>query len=116
MGSLLIENVVLIMYRASFEKTKALLEQFVKAAATTTSTFHEKKIGSGPSVVHAVEVAEFKSARKAIDRDLSHLLSSRPRLAGDVVYSVHYSDINGLSRLENNILAHEVFEYLGTKS
>jgi hypothetical protein len=33
---------------------------------------------------------------------------------GDViVYSVHYSDINGLSRLENNILAHEISEYFG---
>jgi hypothetical protein len=30
-----------------------------------------------------------------------------------IVYSVHYSDINGLSRLENNILAHEISEYFG---
>lgn len=84
----------------------------MKSAVTTTSTFLEKKTGDGPSVNHAAEVAEFNSAKKAIDRDLGYLLSSSPDPATDVVYSVHYSDINGLSRLENNILAHEISEYL----
>ncbi len=58
--------------------------------------------------MHAIETAEFDSAKSAIDRDLSHLLQSGASLGNDVVYSVHYSDINGLSRLENNILAHEI--------
>jgi hypothetical protein len=85
----------------------------MKTAARTTSTFQEKKTGKGPSIIHAVEVAEFNSAKRAVDKDLSHLLNSRPNLGTGVVYSVHYSDINGLSRLENNILAHEISEYLG---
>jgi hypothetical protein len=29
------------------------------------------------------------------------------------VYSIHYADINGLSQLEKNILAHEISEYFG---
>ena len=102
-----------MMYRESFDKTKALLEHFIKSAARTTSKFHEKKTRNGPSVQHAVEIAEFNSAKAAIEKDLGHLLSSRPALGGDVVYSVHFADINGLSRLENNILAHEISEYFG---
>ena len=30
-----------------------------------------------------------------------------------VTYSVHYADINGLSRLENNILGLEIASFLG---
>jgi len=93
---------------------QALLEHFAKSAVRTTSTFHEKKTGNSPSVIHAVETVEFNSAKSAIDKDLGRLLSLRPSTCGDLVYSVHYSDINGLSRLENNVLAHEISEYLGT--
>jgi hypothetical protein len=85
----------------------------VKSAARTTTTFHEEKSGNSPSVVNTKEVIEFNSAKSAIDKDLSHLLKLSPSLDGDLVYSVHYSDINGLSRLENNILAHEISEFLG---
>lgn len=102
------------MKRSSFEKIQQLLEHFVKSTARTTSNFHYKKIGSNSlSVVHAVGIAEFKSAKAAVSKDLGHLLGSRPGTADAVVYSVHYSDINGLSRLENNILAHEISEYFG---
>ncbi len=103
----------LIGLRASFEKTQALLEHVTKEAASTTSKFHESKIGEGPSVHNEGEIVEFNSAKTAIDKDLSHLLNTSPSTGGDVVYSVHYSDINGLSRLENNILAHEISEFLG---
>jgi hypothetical protein len=88
-----------------------LLEHFVKSTARTTTTFHCKKTGNNPSVVHAVEIAEFNSAKAAVNKDLGHLLGSR--LTNAVVYSIHYSDINGLSRLEINILAHEISEYFG---
>ena len=99
------------MYRASFDKTRALLEHFIKSAARTKSKFHERKAGKHPSVQHAVDTAEFQSAKSAIDKDLGHLLSSRPAEGSDVVYSIHCADINGLSRLENNIIAHEISEY-----
>lgn len=89
-----------------------MLEQFVKAAVETTSTFQETKDGDRPSVAHAVGVAKFNSAKAAIDRDLEHLLGSK-QLSGEyAVYSVHFSDLNGLSKLENNILAHEISVYL----
>ena len=93
-----------------------MLEHFLKSAVGTTSSFQEKKTWSGPSVTHAEEVVEFSSAKKAIDRDLGYLLDAEPSQAANIVYSVHYSDINGLSRLENNILAHEISEYLGRKA
>jgi len=78
-----------------------------------TSTFHEQKTGNSPTVIHGLEIAEFNSAKSAVDKDLSSLLGSKPPAGSDLVYSVHCSDINGLSSLENNILAHEISEYLG---
>lgn len=99
-------------HRSSFEKTQLLLENFVKSTARRISTFHHTRTGSGPSVIHAAETAEFSSAKAAVSRDLVHLLGSSLSAEG-VVYSVHYSDINGLSRLENNILAHEISGYFG---
>ncbi|PMD50370.1 Dak phosphatase [Hyaloscypha bicolor E] len=101
--------------KLSLDKTQALLEHFANAATRTTSTFRENRIGNGPSVSHSLEIAEFKSAKSAVDKDLGRLLSSGPLLGGDLIYSIHCSDINGFSRLENNILAHELSEYLANK-
>jgi hypothetical protein len=93
-------------------KIQALLERFVRYAARTTSKFHEKKTGKRPSVVHAIDFAEFNSAKLAVQKDLGHLFGSRPSTGWDV-YSIHCADINGLSRLENNILVHEISEFCG---
>ncbi|KAL3418335.1 dihydroxyacetone kinase [Phlyctema vagabunda] len=95
---------------------EALLKDFVASYKSTRSMLHERKSGSGPSISHALDTAEFNSAKAAVDKDLSHLLASSQASKDDtnnsnVVYSVHFSDINGLSRLENNILIHEVSEY-----
>ena len=86
---------------------------FAKSTAKTISKFHEQKSGDVPSVAHGVDVVAFNSAKTSIDKDLSSLLTSASPAGEGLVYSVHYSDINGLSRLENNILAHEISEYLG---
>ncbi|CZR62493.1 uncharacterized protein PAC_12390 [Phialocephala subalpina] len=121
-GELKLDHILSLLFatkpevKSSFDRTRALLEYFVKSAARTNSAFHEKKTGNGPSVIHAVETAEFNSAKKSIDKDLGHLLSSRPPMGDGLVYSVHYSDVNGLSRLENNILAHGVSEYFANKN
>ncbi|KAM3065511.1 hypothetical protein ACMFMG_011603 [Clarireedia jacksonii] len=101
--------------KSSIENTKALLEHFIKSATKTTSRFHEQKSGNAPFVFHAFEMSEFSSAKVAIGKDLTHLLSLK-QSPSDSVYSVHYSDVNGLSRLENNILAHEISEYFATKN
>src|SRR4051812_17022461 len=98
--------------RSSIENTKELVEHFIKSATKTTSRFHEQKSGNAPFVFHAFEMSEFSSAKVAIGKDLTYLLGSK-HSPGDSVYSVHYSDVNGLSRLENNILAHEISEYFG---
>ncbi|PVH83334.1 Dak phosphatase [Cadophora sp. DSE1049] len=101
--------------KASFDKTQALLGHFVKSAAKTTSKFHEQKSGNAPSVAYGVDVVAFNSAKSSIDKDLSSLLGSTTSAGSELVYSIHYSDINGLSRLENNILAHEISEFLANK-
>lgn len=89
-----------------------MLEHFIKAAVETTSTFQETRTGNGPSVAHAIDVVEFNSAKGAVDKDLEHLLSSGLWAGENAVLSVHFSDLNGLSKLENNILAHEISVYL----
>ncbi|KAK0118241.1 Dihydroxyacetone kinase 2 [Cadophora gregata] len=101
--------------KASFEETQELLGLFVKATAKSTSKFHEQKTGDAPSVTHGDGVVAFKSAKSSIDKDLSALLASTTSTGTGNVYSVHYSDINGLSRLENNILAHEISKFLANK-
>jgi len=101
--------------KASFDKIEALLRHFIKSTANTTSKFHEQKSGDVPSVAHGVDVVAFNSAKTSIDKDLSSLLASSSSAGEGLVYSVHYSDINGLSRLENNILAHEISEFLASQ-
>jgi hypothetical protein len=83
----------------------------MKAAAATTSTFHKDKTGNRPSVIHGVDTAGFESVNTAIEKDLGLLLTPETSLGTNFVYSVHYSDINGLSNLESNILAHEISIY-----
>ncbi len=97
----------------SLDKTQSLLEHFIKSATDTTSIFHEQKSGNVPAVAHDVDIVTFSSAKQSIDKDLTSLLTSNATAARDLVYSVHYADINGLSRLENSILAHEISEFLG---
>jgi hypothetical protein len=89
-----------------------MLEHFTKTAVETTTSYHAHKAANRPSVVHATGTTEFNSAREAIDRDLSHLLGSYPLPDTSAVCSVHFSDLNGFSKLENNILAHEISSYL----
>ncbi|TVY83771.1 Dihydroxyacetone kinase [Lachnellula suecica] len=112
----------LVSVQLKFDHTLSLLaavnseiNHFTKSIARTTSKFHPTKAGTGPSVAHAAEIAEFNSAKVAINKDLETLLTSKPARA-DEVYSIHYSDVNGLSRLENNILAHEISEFFAKKN
>lgn len=104
--------------RSDLDKLQELLEQFARSKSSTESVLQEQKTSNNaPSIAHATGVAEFNSAKAAIDKDLSHLLSSNSISSEeeeeeeDVVYSVHFADINGLSRLESSILIHEISEY-----
>ncbi|RDW79640.1 hypothetical protein BP6252_04278 [Coleophoma cylindrospora] len=102
--------------RCDIEKLQELLQQFACSVASTESVVHEQKIGNAPSIVHAAGIAEFNSAKAAIDRDLSHLLSLNSAKVDDAVYSLHFADVNGLSRLEVNIMIHEIAEYFARKT
>ncbi|KAI9877252.1 MAG: hypothetical protein M1830_004433 [Pleopsidium flavum] len=98
--------------RASLSQTTELLKIFLKTATNTTSTFDLEKTGANPSVIHAGSSASFVSAKAAVQKDLVHVLRSHTAQEGPVVYSIHYSDINGLARLENYLLAHEISIYI----
>ncbi len=89
-----------------------LLKIFLKTATNTTSTFNLEKTGANPSVIHAGSSASFVSAKVAVEKDLVHVLRAHTAKEGPVVYSIHYSDINGLARLENYLLAHEISTYM----
>lgn len=85
----------------------------MKTAVTTKSEFHPSKKGENASIVHEIGHEEFEAATKALEKDLTHVLRSQVSQTGPVTYSVHYSDINGLSQLEVYILAYEISNYLG---
>lgn len=100
--------------RTSVQKTLNLIESFIANATGVHSRFHVEKAGQDPAVAHSSGAQGYKNAKDVAERDLSEAIKTAQRSgAGDVVYSVHYSDVNGLSRLENYILAGEIARYLG---
>ncbi|KAI9848861.1 MAG: Dihydroxyacetone kinase 2 [Sclerophora amabilis] len=98
--------------QASIDRSVELIKIFLKTAATTTTTFDTQKLGSNPSVKHVAGSASFDSAKASVQKDLKSALKSNTAQEGSVTYSVHYADINGLSRLENYLLAHEISDFL----
>ncbi|KAI9714634.1 MAG: hypothetical protein M1812_006299 [Candelaria pacifica] len=98
--------------KASFGEIIEFLKLFLKTVTSTTSKFDTQKTGANPSVVHAGSSASFESAKFAVEKDLIQVLRSHTAQEGPVVYSIHYADLNGLSRLENYLLAHEISTYV----
>lgn len=92
-----------------------LLKAFVRSACATHSTFHTEKAEGNPAIVHAEGAGAFKGCREAVERDLKSVMKTQAgqEEGGEVVYSVHFSDVNGLSRLENYIVAGEIAKFLG---
>lgn len=91
-----------------------MLKAFLKTASTAHSTFHVEKAEANPIILHAEGSSTgYKQAKHAIERDLKHVMRAHTAQDEAVTYSVHYSDVNGLSRLENYILGLEVGKYLG---
>jgi len=86
---------------------------FVKTASTAHSTFHTEKAEGNPAIFHAEGPAGFEKAKHAVERDLTHVMRAYAARSEKVTYSVHYSDVNGLSRLENYILGLEIAKYFG---
>ncbi|KAI5250692.1 Dak phosphatase [Aureobasidium subglaciale] len=99
--------------RSSIQKTKETLQTYLETSTTATSTFQTGKENGQPAVSFAEgDFGGYGEARHAIEKALEHVL--RPHLGqkSDNTYSIHYSDINGLSRLENYILGLEIATYL----
>lgn len=99
--------------RTSIHQIADLLKSFVGSASTTRSKFHTEKAQGNPAVLHAEGSSAFRNAKEVVERDLKKVMRAHGGLGTDLVFSVHYSDINGLSRLENYILAKEIAQYLG---
>ncbi|EMC93504.1 hypothetical protein BAUCODRAFT_26777 [Baudoinia panamericana UAMH 10762] len=102
--------------RSSTDDVAELLKQFTKRASTAHSRFHTEKAEGNPSVLHTSGPAGFEKARHAVERDLTHVMKAHASREEQVVYSVHFSDVNGLSRLENYIIAGEVAKYFEEES
>ncbi|TKA82918.1 hypothetical protein B0A55_01314 [Friedmanniomyces simplex] len=102
--------------RASIHEVAELLKLFVDNTSTAHSKFHVEKAGGKPAVLGNEGAAAFEKAKHAVERDLKHAMKAHAAQEGDVTYSVHYSDVNGLSRLENYIIAGEIAQYLDSQS
>ena len=99
--------------RTSIHQTTEVLKGFAKSTSTSHSKFHTEKAQGNPAVLHASGASGFEKAKHAAQRDLKNAMKAQTAQTEQVVYSVHFSDVNGLSRLENYILANEIAQYLG---
>lgn len=93
-----------------------LLKSFVKSVGNVHAKFHIEKKDGNPAIAYSGGALGYDKARHVIERDLQHLIKSLDLSKGeDIVHSVHFSDLNGLSRLENYIIAGEIAQYLGER-
>ncbi|WPG99831.1 Hypothetical protein R9X50_00265100 [Acrodontium crateriforme] len=102
--------------RASLPQMMELLRQVLDRSRTVYSSFcHEKEDGH-PAMLHGDGVQGFEKARHAVECDLKNAMKGSWSTFGEVVYSVHFSDVNGLSQLENYIVAGEIARYLESQN
>ncbi|KXT08641.1 hypothetical protein AC579_6559, partial [Pseudocercospora musae] len=97
--------------RSNVHHVSEVLKAFTESASTAHSTFHTEKAEGNPAVLHAHGPAGFEKAKHAVERDLKHAMKALTS-KDESVYSVHYSDLNGLSRLENYIMAGDIAKLL----
>ncbi|KAK0248940.1 hypothetical protein LTR91_003614 [Friedmanniomyces endolithicus] len=102
--------------RKSVQDVTELLKLFMENASTAHSKFHVEKAGGKPAMLHFEGAAGYEKAKHAVERDLKHAMKAHSAQEGEVTYNVHYSDVNGLSRLENYIIAGEIAQYLESQS
>lgn len=94
-------------------QTADLLRIFLKTVTSSSATLHTEVNESKPVVLYAHGTAPYESVKHALQTDLKQAMKAHTAKDKSVTYSVHYSDINGLSRLENNILGLEIASFLG---
>jgi hypothetical protein len=89
------------------------LQTFLDNSTAVTSNFQTGKEDGRPATsLAAGDASGYEEARHAIAQALEQVLQSHSEQKDGVTHSVHYSDINGLSRLENYILGLEIATYL----
>merc|ERR1712072_257348 len=93
-----------------------LLKLWAKSNSTSRSKFHVEKANGNPAVLHAEGPTGYQNAKDAITKDLKQAMKAHSAQEGPVTYSVHYSDVNGLSRLENYIMAGEIAQFLDSQN
>lgn len=98
--------------RRMIEDADGLVKDFFKNVLTAYSTFQTDKVDGKPAISSAGgDSAAFESVKATVEEQLKSLFETQKDQSGKVTYSIHYSDINGLSRLENYIIAKEIAEY-----
>ncbi|KAI4725770.1 Dak phosphatase [Aureobasidium sp. EXF-10728] len=99
--------------RSSIETTYKILKTFLSTSTTVTATFQTSKKDGRPATSQIEgDPSGYEEARHAIEQALEHALRPHLEQKDDITHSVHYSDVNGLSRLENYILGLEIATYL----
>jgi hypothetical protein len=89
-----------------------LLRTFVKNVRATHSKLYPEKVDGKPAVLHADGPQAYDQVKEAVERDLKRILDSH-HVEGDLVHAVHFSDVNGLSRLEIYIILGDMAHFLG---
>lgn len=98
--------------RRMIEDADGLVKDFFKNELTAYSTFQTDKVEGKPAISGAGgDSAAFENVKSTVEKQLNNLFDTQTDQSGKVTYSIHYSDINGLSRLENYIIAKEIAEY-----
>jgi hypothetical protein len=101
--------------RRMIEDADGLVKDFFKNTITAYSAFHTDKVEGKPAISGPDgDSAAFKSVKDTVEKQLKGLFETQKDQSGNVTYSIHYSDVNGLSRLENYIIAKEIAEYCRT--
>ncbi|CAD0114563.1 unnamed protein product [Aureobasidium uvarum] len=99
--------------RSSIETTYEVLKNFLNTSTTVTARFQTGKEGGRPAISNPEgQSSGYEEARHAIQEALEQAMRPHAKQKDGITHSVHYSDINGLSRLENYILGLEIATYL----
>jgi hypothetical protein len=98
--------------RTSIHQVTELVKAFAKNTVTAHSSFQTEKAGDRPAIKgEQGSSTSFEGVKSTIEKDLQNVLKSQGSQNGQVTQSIHYSDINGLSRLENYIIAKEIADH-----
>jgi hypothetical protein len=98
--------------RTSIHQVTELVKAFAKDTVTAHSAFQTEKAGDKPAIKgEQGNSASFEGVKSTIEKELQSVLKSQQGQDGQFTQSIHYSDINGLSRLENYIIAKEIADH-----